>query len=58
MLRDAGIVPKLSQTAGEMPTLIAVVDSRMSITILPGVGRRIRCRFGRRLRDVRSDTEV
>jgi DNA-binding transcriptional LysR family regulator len=33
--RDAGIVPNVSQTAGEMPTLISLVDSRMGITILP-----------------------
>jgi DNA-binding transcriptional LysR family regulator len=35
MLRDAGIVPTVCQTAGEMPTLISLVDSRMGITILP-----------------------
>jgi DNA-binding transcriptional LysR family regulator len=35
MLRDAGIVPNVSQTAGEIPTLISLVDSRMGITILP-----------------------
>ncbi len=35
ILRDAGIVPTVSQTAGEMPTLISLVDSRMGITILP-----------------------
>src|SRR5258708_23755351 len=34
ILRDAGIVPNVSQTAGEMPTLIALVDSRMGIAIL------------------------
>jgi hypothetical protein len=27
MLRDAGIVPNVSQTAGEVPTLISLVDS-------------------------------
>jgi DNA-binding transcriptional LysR family regulator len=35
MLRDAGIVPKIRQTAGEMPTLISLVDSGMGISILP-----------------------
>jgi DNA-binding transcriptional LysR family regulator len=35
MLRDAGIVPNVSQTAAEIPTLIALVDSRMGIAILP-----------------------
>jgi DNA-binding transcriptional LysR family regulator len=35
ILRDAGIVPTVSQTAGEIPTLISLVDSRMGITILP-----------------------
>lgn len=35
MLRDAGIVPRVCQTAGEMPTLIALVDSGAGIAILP-----------------------
>ncbi len=35
ILRDARIVPNVSQTAGEMPTLISLVDARMGITILP-----------------------
>lgn len=35
MLRDACIVPKVSQTAGEMPTLIALVDSGVGIAIVP-----------------------
>ena len=35
ILRDARIVPNVSQTAGELPTLISLVDSRMGITILP-----------------------
>jgi DNA-binding transcriptional LysR family regulator len=35
MLRGARIVPKVSQTAGELPTLISLVDARMGITILP-----------------------
>src|SRR5277367_2186944 len=35
ILRDAGIVPKVSQTAGEIPFLISLVASSMGITILP-----------------------
>jgi DNA-binding transcriptional LysR family regulator len=35
ILRDAGIVPNVLQTAGEIPTLISLVDSRMGITLLP-----------------------
>jgi DNA-binding transcriptional LysR family regulator len=35
MLRDAGIVPNICQTAGQMPTLISLVDSGMGISILP-----------------------
>jgi DNA-binding transcriptional LysR family regulator len=35
ILRDAGIVPNVSQTAGEIPTLISFVASHMGITILP-----------------------
>jgi DNA-binding transcriptional LysR family regulator len=35
MLRDAGIIPNVRQTAGEMPTLISLVDSGMGVTILP-----------------------
>jgi DNA-binding transcriptional LysR family regulator len=35
ILRDAGIVPNVSQTAVEIPTLISLVASRMGITILP-----------------------
>jgi DNA-binding transcriptional LysR family regulator len=35
ILRDAGIVPNVSQTAGEIPTLVSLVASRMGITILP-----------------------
>ena len=35
ILRDAGIVPNVSQTAGEIPTLISLVDSGMGIAILP-----------------------
>src|SRR6266403_26474 len=35
MLRDAGIIPDVRQTAGEMPTLISLVDSGMGVAILP-----------------------
>src|SRR5271170_2523296 len=35
ILRDAGIVPTVTQTAGEVPTLISLVHSRMGITIAP-----------------------
>jgi DNA-binding transcriptional LysR family regulator len=35
LLRDAGIVPNVSQTAGEIPTLISLVASGMGISILP-----------------------
>ena len=35
ILRDAGIVPNVTQTVGEVPTLISLVHSRMGITILP-----------------------
>ena len=35
MLRDAGIVPNVSQTAGEISTLISLVDAHIGIAILP-----------------------
>jgi DNA-binding transcriptional LysR family regulator len=35
MLRDAGIVPSVSQTAAEIATLISLVDARMGIAVLP-----------------------
>jgi DNA-binding transcriptional LysR family regulator len=35
MLGDAGVVPNVCQTAGQMPTLISLVDSGMGISILP-----------------------
>ena len=35
ILRDAGIVPNVTQTAGEVPTLISLVHSRMGIAIMP-----------------------
>jgi DNA-binding transcriptional LysR family regulator len=40
ILRDARIVPNVSQTAGEIPTLISLVDSGMGITILPASAAR------------------
>ena len=35
MLRDAGVIPNVCQTAGQMPTLISLIDSGMGISILP-----------------------
>jgi DNA-binding transcriptional LysR family regulator len=35
ILRNAGIVPNVRQTAGEMPTLIALVAAGIGISILP-----------------------
>jgi DNA-binding transcriptional LysR family regulator len=35
MLRDAGVIPNVCQTAGQMPTLISLVDSGMGISVLP-----------------------
>src|ERR1700722_3728757 len=35
ILRDAGIVPNISQTAGEIPMLISLVASSMGVTIMP-----------------------
>ena len=35
MLRDAGIVPNVSQTAAEIPMLISLVASGMGVAILP-----------------------
>src|SRR6266481_9315360 len=35
ILRDAGIIPNVRQTAGEMPMLISLVASGMGITIMP-----------------------
>jgi DNA-binding transcriptional LysR family regulator len=35
MLRNAGIVPTVRQSAGEMPTLISLVAAGMGISILP-----------------------
>jgi DNA-binding transcriptional LysR family regulator len=35
MLRDARIVPNISQTAAEISTLISLVDAHMGVAILP-----------------------
>jgi len=35
MLRSAGIVPNVRQSAGEMPTLISLVAAGMGVSILP-----------------------
>ena len=35
MLRNAGIIPNVRQTAGEMPMLISLVDSGVGVAILP-----------------------
>jgi DNA-binding transcriptional LysR family regulator len=35
MLRNAGVVPNITQTAGQMPTLISLVDAGMGVSILP-----------------------
>jgi DNA-binding transcriptional LysR family regulator len=40
MLRDAGMVPSISQTAAEIATLISLVDARIGIAILPSSAMR------------------
>jgi DNA-binding transcriptional LysR family regulator len=40
MLRDAGIVPSISQTAAEIATLISLVDAQIGIAILPASAMR------------------
>ena len=35
ILSDAGVVPKVVQTAGEMPTLIYLVDAGAGVSIVP-----------------------
>jgi DNA-binding transcriptional LysR family regulator len=40
ILRDAGIVPNVSQTAGEIPMLISLVASGMGITMMPASAAR------------------
>jgi hypothetical protein len=47
MLRNAGIVPHVSQTAGEMPTLISLVDAGMGLSVLPASAVKHRRRFSR-----------
>jgi DNA-binding transcriptional LysR family regulator len=34
-MNEAGIVPRIVQTAGEMPTLVSLVDSGIGVAILP-----------------------
>jgi DNA-binding transcriptional LysR family regulator len=42
ILSDAGVVPKVVQTAGEMPTLISLVDAGVGVSIVPAsVAKRI-----------------
>ena len=42
ILSDAGIVPKVVQTAGEMPTLISLVDAGVGVSIVPAsVAKRV-----------------
>jgi DNA-binding transcriptional LysR family regulator len=42
ILSDAGVVPKVVQTAGEMPTLISLVDAGVGVSIVPtSVAKRI-----------------
>jgi DNA-binding transcriptional LysR family regulator len=35
ILSNAGVVPKVVQTAGEMPTLISLVDAGVGVSIVP-----------------------
>jgi DNA-binding transcriptional LysR family regulator len=42
ILSNAGVVPKVVQTAGEIPTLISLVDSGVGVSIIPAsVAKRI-----------------
>src|ERR1700678_3642452 len=42
ILSDAGVVPKVVQTAGEMPTLISLVDAGVGVSIVPAsVAKRV-----------------
>jgi DNA-binding transcriptional LysR family regulator len=42
ILSNAGVVPKVVQTAGEMPTLISLVDAGVGVSIVPAsVAKRI-----------------
>jgi DNA-binding transcriptional LysR family regulator len=60
MLRDAGVVPNISQTAGQMPTLISLVDAGMGISILPASSLRhsaasvIACEIAARYQSLKS----
>jgi DNA-binding transcriptional LysR family regulator len=42
ILSRAGVVPHVFQTAGEMPTLISLVDSGMGVALLPASAARVR----------------
>src|SRR5260370_33538098 len=35
ILSNAGVIPKAVQTAGEMPTLISLVDAGVGVSIVP-----------------------
>src|ERR1700733_1058351 len=42
ILSNAGVIPKVVQTAGEMPTLIALIDAGVGVSIVPAsVAKRI-----------------
>jgi DNA-binding transcriptional LysR family regulator len=42
ILSNAGVIPKVIQTAGEMPTIISLVDSGVGVSIIPAsVAKRI-----------------
>jgi DNA-binding transcriptional LysR family regulator len=42
ILSNAGVIPKVVQTAGEMPTLISLVDAGVGVSIIPAsVAKRI-----------------
>jgi DNA-binding transcriptional LysR family regulator len=42
ILSDAGVIPKVVQTAGEMPTLISLVDAGVGVAIVPAsVAKRV-----------------
>jgi DNA-binding transcriptional LysR family regulator len=42
ILSSAGVIPKVVQTAGEMPTIISLVDSGVGVSIIPAsVAKRI-----------------
>jgi len=58
ILRDARIVPNVSQTAAEISTLISLVVAHMGIAILPASAVKHKRRFGNRLSHCRPDTDV